>query len=451
MALFARRSLQHLLDELEGALSIEARLKLAHELNRKDASALGFEWELALLYALSRVGKVEYEASANGTSKPDIAFASKAEPSIRFVGDVTTISDAGLHEQNPVERLSLGLLRLKSKYGLAGSLDLRVPGITDGPHYRNQKTRLKLPKAIALDRFLEDRLRPEFQRIAKEKIPAAKMVVKEQEIEFTVIYDESRRFGSSGYPSYTAAQSLTKNPVHTALKAKTDQLKKSGAKGPLGIFLCDGGCSLLSKTSRHVTQFNVEDVIGDFFRQNSSIAFVAVLTFPPTRANPFVGIVKDLKITCRVHPNARAATPIASKALEELLSKGLAALPPPVATPNDALYWIERLGKHEGQTIGDIFQGGGVMSQSVTMSARKFQQLLAGRVTAQELFAEYGRPGEVIDNPFDRALNRGLTVDFVGLRKVPHCDDDLVEIRFSGPDPAISKLKVESPSGADQT
>jgi hypothetical protein len=122
-----------------------------------------------------------------------------------------------------------------------------------------------------------------------------------------------------------------------------------------------------------------------------------------------------------------------------------------VATPNDALYWIERLGRHEGQTIGNIFQGSGVMLQSVTMSARKLQQLLAGRVTAQELFAEYGRPEEPIDNPFDRALNRGLTVDFVGLTKVPNCDDDLIEIRFSGPDPAISKLRVESPSGAGQT
>jgi hypothetical protein len=71
------------------------------------------------------------------------------------------------------------------------------------------------------------------------------------------------------------------------------------------------------------------------------------------------------------------------------------------------------------------------------------------RVTAQELFAEYSRPGEPIDNPFGRALNRGLTIDFVGLTKVPNCDDDLIEIRFSGPDPAISKLKVESPSGAD--
>lgn len=79
---------------------------------------------------------------------------------------------------------------------------------------------------------------------------------------------------------------------------------------------------------------------------------------------------------------------------------------------------------------------------SVKMSARKVQELLAGKITAQELFAEYVRPGERLDNPFERALNLGLTIDAVKITKEPDKDDDAIYVAFSFPDPAISKLKV---------
>jgi hypothetical protein len=72
MAMFARRSLQRLLDELKETLSASACAKLAHELNRQNTSALGFEWELALLFSLSRVGSATYEAESNSEpSRPD--------------------------------------------------------------------------------------------------------------------------------------------------------------------------------------------------------------------------------------------------------------------------------------------------------------------------------------------------------------------------------------------
>lgn len=49
MAMFARRSLQRMLDELSDVVSLEGREKLAREMDRKRATALGYEWELALL------------------------------------------------------------------------------------------------------------------------------------------------------------------------------------------------------------------------------------------------------------------------------------------------------------------------------------------------------------------------------------------------------------------
>jgi hypothetical protein len=86
MAMFARRSLQRMLDHLAAHLPAEARMKLAHELNRRSTSALGFEWETMLLFAFCHIGKVEYEASSTGGSKPDITFVEEAQNPISFSG-----------------------------------------------------------------------------------------------------------------------------------------------------------------------------------------------------------------------------------------------------------------------------------------------------------------------------------------------------------------------------
>lgn len=441
MAMFARRSIQRLLDELKGKISLEARIKLAFEIDRQNASALGYEWELGLVYALSRVGRVDYEAeSPGGTRRPDISFVS-VDNSLRFVADVTTISDAGLDEQNPVRQFSQALHKLKNKSGLKGSLNHRVEATTNGPTYRDRKTTLKLPKISEMDRFLEQHAGPHFRSIAQQGLKVASFKIEAPGIEFTVTYNENERYGGMSYPAYTAAQSLKRNPVYTALKLKREQLKKSGADGPFGIFLCDGGCNLLSRPGRQQMQVGLDEVVHEFFRQHSSIAFVGVLVFPPSRVQVFEGIIKEKRITGQIYRNLRSSIPIDSEALLPLINRGLASLPAPIATPLDALHWISRSGSYEGQTTGMLYQrGGGHMT--VRMSARKVQKSLASKMTAQELFAGYDRPGEQLDNPFERALNLGFTIEAISITKQPDQDDDLIEIAFGFPDPAISKLKV---------
>lgn len=443
--MFARRSLQRFLIDLEGKLSFEARQKLVHELNRQDASALGYEWELALLFALSRVGQVTYEAeSQRGTRRPDIAFVEGQDGPIRFVADVATISDAGLEAENPVMRFSQSLHRLKRKCRLPGVLNYDIKGDSAGRNDRDRKMQLKLPRIADLDRFLETHVGPEFRRIAEEKLATATITVNQPEVEFSVTYAEGQRYSGGHYPSYTAAYSPTRNPVYTTLKAKARQLKQSGATDPFGIFLCDGGCTLLAKTGRQPQQVSVDEVIAEFFRQNSSVSFVVILVFQPTRAEAFTGIVKELKITGRIYSNPRSSNAPPADKLLSLINQGLAALPQPTATPRDALYWIARLEANEGRTIGTITHGGGLMSQTIKISARKIQEVLAGKITSQELFSEYERPGERFQNPFERALRLGQTMDAISLTKIPDGDDDLLEVRFSVPDPAISKLKVNS-------
>jgi hypothetical protein len=133
--------------------------------------------------------------------------------------------------------------------------------------------------------------------------------------------------------------------------------------------------------------------------------------------------------------------------LLEQLNSGFAKLPSPVATPRDAVYWIDRSERYYGKTIDVCVTRGGLMTQSVKMSARKIQQILSGKITADQLFADYARPGEAIDNPFARALKMGLTIEAVQFTKIQDKDDDEVEIVFGLPDPAVSKFKTGRSDG----
>jgi len=77
------------------------------------------------------------------------------------------------------------------------------------------------------------------------------------------------------------------------------------------------------------------------------------------------------------------------------------------------------------------------------MSARKLEEILAGKITVQEYFAGYDTTRAKMENPFKRALEQGLTLDAVSLAKNPGVDDDLIEIHFGPADPAISRFKAD--------
>jgi hypothetical protein len=82
------------------------------------------------------------------------------------------------------------------------------------------------------------------------------------------------------------------------------------------------------------------------------------------------------------------------------------------------------------------------MSQVVKLCARKVQELLAGEITAEQLFSDCQHPHSKFENPFLLALKNGLTMESATVTRVPDADDDLLEIRFGPPDPAIKKFTV---------
>jgi uncharacterized protein (DUF885 family) len=111
MAIFSRRSLQRLITENSSFLLQKQTKKHVAALNRmyKELS-LAVEWEVVLLNAFSKAGKVLHENDVSGTA--DIYFEAHQQSDQAFVADITTVSDKGLDEISPVEALDHELAKI---------------------------------------------------------------------------------------------------------------------------------------------------------------------------------------------------------------------------------------------------------------------------------------------------------------------------------------------------
>jgi hypothetical protein len=194
MAMFARRVLQSMLDHLAAHLPLEARNKLAHELDRQSSSALGFEWETALLFGFSHIGKIDYEAPSPRGSRPDMTFIEGSETPICFTADIATVSDDGLEDENPAMRFSMALTQLKHKYKLPGSTHYTIKGEAIGSDYRSRKMRLALPPGPKIEKMLEKHVAPMFKRVQADKLPTASVAIDEPGVKVTVRYDANQRY-----------------------------------------------------------------------------------------------------------------------------------------------------------------------------------------------------------------------------------------------------------------
>lgn len=98
MAIFSRRTLLRLIDENSRFLTRGQTRKHINDLDRAGDEAIGAEWEVVCLNALSKVGNVEHERNFGGTTNPDVYFRWK-ENGFEFVADITAASDKGIDRQ----------------------------------------------------------------------------------------------------------------------------------------------------------------------------------------------------------------------------------------------------------------------------------------------------------------------------------------------------------------
>ncbi len=441
--IFSRRSIQRFINCLGCALSSSEIDKLVSSLNRSDRSSLDYEWEVAVLYALSELGELSYETSHGGDSFPDVTFMLHGRKAPSFVAEISTVSDRGLDEENPIQILSNFLHQKARLIGLNGGFSYRVEGDVVGKEYTDRKVKLAIPHKKEIREFLERNLTPRLREIKRNNESEADLSIHEDPYHITIQYRDNARSSSGGNLSYTAAYSLTKNPLYTSLKSKTRQLNRSKFNGSRGIILCDGGCDLIKSRYTGGMSYSSKDVISDFLRQNSSISFVMTLWIENPKPVVF-GQSKQKRILRSLILNPTARYPL-DLCVVELMERIPEVLPIPISDGYNAARKLE-LGQYRDSMS---FYGGSEMSlneglDTIRISSRALLQLLSNDVTANQFerdhWSRYPYDDAQVNNPFRWALDRGLMINNITVERQEDKDDDWLIFELSGPDVALKKF-----------
>ena len=234
MAMFARRVLKRCIDESFSYASNDVRRTWVKKLNSSSEPAYAAtEWEIVVLHTIAQFGTLRHEPLlVGGSSKLDVVFGNSA---ISFGADITTISDRGLDEKNPISELEK---RLKDIYEASeissGGIDFRVIDIsqTMGRYIKGSSIippKNEFDNIIFNDSFF--RWISSLKTTPNEK--SVHQIIYRNPVSQIIFTYTPGNIGirCSGYTNYRMAKSLKNNPLHNALVSKASQLKHSGYSG----------------------------------------------------------------------------------------------------------------------------------------------------------------------------------------------------------------------------
>lgn len=437
MAIFAKRLLKEMLSQnarliLDGGLDRQFKA-----LDSGGIASLSVEWEIVILNTFSKIGHVEYEKSFGGKGFPDLFFRPEDGSAISFLADITTVSDSSYEEESPIEDFIKEACQILRKHKIRlNSFHYEI-----GDTKVNRGVKLKIPPKGQFQTVFKN---SEFQSfIAAIKEAPSKphyISLSSAETEVRFYYDPQKKYGSGRYASINCAHSLTNNPVYNSLKSKAVQLKKSQYKGIRAIFLCDGGCGLLTSSLRDWRSYGLNDIVNEFFRQYSSVDFIAVFAVKEDSHSSFSF---GRKIFIEVKPFLNPASTVSPEALSRLFENLLPHLPLPVNTAKNAFHKV----KDEPEIFGTSFYGGfRVENNIIKIPARGLLELLSERVELKQFLQDHGQAPTDIhpanQNYFALRFNEGRLINDIRIEKSIDRDDDWIVFEFGNPDPAVCKYKI---------
>jgi hypothetical protein len=449
MAIFSRRTLQRLIDENDKFLLKRQIKKHVRELNRMDKDpSLAFEWEIVLLNAFSKIGKVTHEKNFGGRKNADLHFESLDDPNQNFVVDITTISDKGLDKKNPVDALHGQLMKIAADRGLRqSSFSLHVGAIYEHSTKGGTKVKLKLPGRARFPQIIfNDRFNKFLHEISQNPELPRNYFIKTEDVDVTIGYNPDQTSTGYSHIDYTQVFSLTENMIYEALDDKLTQLRDTNFKGPLGIFLCDGSCSFLNRRRlSKESSWIAEDVIRRFLEENKSINFVVIFTVQPKSPLSRFKPGKPRYQVFTYYYEGSSSGKI-SVAIPEALKKLEGIFPEPESDALNAINFLKGRNPNEGRLHWEgmkVHFGQNLIR--VKISSRMLLELLAGKMEQKQLLERYrffhgGMRGD--PNPFELALGNGQLIHEVSIEKSDFEDDDWITFKLSGPDPAISPFVV---------
>ena len=435
MPIFARRVLQRMLDENAKHLSQAVIASHVERLNRRGRDSIAAEWEVAVIHGLLQLGDVRFETAAASGKRPDVHFGSD---SVRFTGEITSVSDAGVAKKNPMDRFWTAFCREILKQGLPGrGFNLTVGSRTEGEG-RSRKEVLALPAPKEWPHFFGPKFDCFLKAVEKEPGVKRRTVWRESGTDVVIDYDPEHPGLTASYATYDTPQSLTHNPTYNALETESDQLRS--VKGTKLIFLCDAGSAALRSRCAG-SRFTTEKIIDRFFRDHS-IDGVCVLTI---ERKPRIPLGQLPPPYLRVEAYFRhSAVRAEREKLDRLLGRLAEVIPSPECGAGRALEEFVHSSKPEGCSH---WGGYTVNEGTVRVSARAVLGLLAGGVSQEQFLKDHGFvPGAAARaaNPFVTRLSQGYLIDRVEVEKSTVADDDWLVFHFTGPDAAVTSFRART-------
>lgn len=444
MGIFGRRTVQAMLDENADFLTVEQLDEHVHRLNANSLQSLDTEWEVAVVNAFSKLGRIEHEPDSG--SRPDMVFSSDLLPGITLVADIATVSDDGNELESSVEYFYNELeSRLRAIGRGRGCVSVEIFDQFRSPDQK-YRTRLALPPR---SEFATEIFNSEFKKflnaIKTEPDEVATYLVSTPETGLRIVYDPKEKSVTQTGLSYSQPNSRTKNPVYNALKTKSVQLKKSSIKGVRGIILCNGDCDLLNPQYKTTFQRSeLQLIVDEFLDKSSSVDLVLTISSEHDwlAAHQFDRKRDERFISVRVFPGERLKEQ--KNAIDELAVRLMSSFPEPYNIPLNARSMLKR--KHSPKTFktnpGYSFSMSRGKFDKYSLSANTLLAYMAGEITFDEFskiagFIKDGeRKGNRLGNPFEEAIQAKRRIESARLIE-DRTDDSSIEFSFAD-DPAVS-------------
>lgn len=412
MPLFARRRLQSMLDEIAPHLDDGKIRDLLKRLEDKRVDqVLPAEIELALLWALSRIGDIDIEPDWWGDERRPDAYSEALVAGEPAVIEIAAPNDNAISGEAAMDAIALrigdfvgGLRR-----GLGEYLYYRFEqesGYEDGVYFRRRLAPLDYALTDETKGYLRSWI--ESGAVGTKRL---RIIEPGLDVEVEKTAHRQTRFHNTWSSMPPETHSVDDNPLYKLLTRKLSQLRAAKEGTRRFIFLGDAGSTLLRRigqageidpTRRYVSG---REILSHFVTVNAH-AIDAVVTIAPNRRRNSFGR-DNLYWSASVFSRPGFDFDLGS------LNRLVANLPPPRFEGYQArslfrqgafspMAWGWYLSPH----IRTNMKGGPV---EVKISARSLMDLLAGRIAPEVFRREVG--GSALDkNLFEFWLNKGLSL-----------------------------------------
>lgn len=439
-----------MLDALSPVLTNGKGKDLLNRLNSAKLvdQALPAEMELALLWAIHSLGKLDIEPEWWGDSKRPDAVTDFLVQGRTAAIEIAATNDNSLSGETEMDAIALqiGEVANRAKAGIGDYLSYRfseTSGYESGKYYRRLA-----PKGFQLD----DNHRAAIAGwVASGQSTSIGLRLQAEGLDVAIehkSYKQTRYHNiSSSMPA--EAHSLDDNPLFDLLKRKKRQLKAAATGTLRFLFIADVGSSLLNRMGRAGWSDPVgrtvsgAQVIQHFMRIYASDVDAVVVFSPTIERSMWLGIDPLGR-----KPKRWSVAMFGSEALPEIpeaLDRIAAILPAPHYEGYQARSLFRQgsfAPENHGQYMGITVTTNGLNNRhSIHFPARLLVDLLAGRIS-EEWFRNYHTNGGRNGNLFAHWLNMGMTLSSVEMapRDVDE-DDDHIILHFTD-DPAARPFKL---------